>query len=240
MRGAIFVPRRSSKKKVAVFDIDGTIFRSSLLIELTEALIQEGVFPKKVRNAYSREYKRWLERKGSYEAYIDAVVVVFWQTIKGVKRSVFLKVAREVVALHHDRVYRYTRDLVKDLRRKNYYIVAISNSPWEIVEAFCKKLGFSKVYGRVYEADAKGKFTGTIQHLELISDKAKILRRVVEKEGLTLRGSVGVGDTESDVAFLRLVDRPICFNPNRKLLAYATRNGWKVVVERKDVIHSVR
>ena len=29
-------------KKVAIFDIDGTVFRSSLLIELTDALIQEG------------------------------------------------------------------------------------------------------------------------------------------------------------------------------------------------------
>jgi len=35
-------------KKVAIFDIDGTIFRSSLLIELTDALIQEDIFPSKV------------------------------------------------------------------------------------------------------------------------------------------------------------------------------------------------
>jgi len=30
------------KRKVAIFDIDGTIFRSSLLVELLEALIAEG------------------------------------------------------------------------------------------------------------------------------------------------------------------------------------------------------
>ncbi len=228
------------KKKVAVFDIDGTIFRSSLLIELTEALIEQGVFPKKVRNIYSREYKRWLERKGSYEDYINAVVRAFWTNIKGVERSVFLKTARDVVALHHDRVYRYTRDLVKDLRKKKYYIIAISHSPREIVGAFCMKLGFSKVYGMMYEVGTDQTFTGTIQYTDLIYDKAKILRRAIEKQGLTLRGSVGVGDTESDVAFLRLVDRPICFNPNKKLLAHAKRNGWKVVVERKDVIHTIR
>jgi len=32
-------------KKLAIFDIDGTIFRSSLTIELLESLIEEGVFP---------------------------------------------------------------------------------------------------------------------------------------------------------------------------------------------------
>jgi phosphoserine phosphatase len=50
---------------------------------------------------------------------------------------------------------------------------------------------------------------------------------------------VGVGDTESDIPFLKLVDRPICFNPNRKLYAAAKRHGWKVVVERKDVIYKI-
>jgi phosphoserine phosphatase len=57
------------------------------------------------------------------------------------------------------------------------------------------------------------------------------------KENLILRGSVGVGDTESDIAFLKFVSRPICFNPNKKLYDHARRAGWEVVVERKDVIY---
>ena len=36
-----------TKKKVAVFDVDGTLFRSSLLIEIVETLIAAGVFPQK-------------------------------------------------------------------------------------------------------------------------------------------------------------------------------------------------
>ncbi len=31
---------------LAVFDIDGTIFRSSLVIQLSNALVEHGVFPK--------------------------------------------------------------------------------------------------------------------------------------------------------------------------------------------------
>ncbi|GAI32477.1 unnamed protein product, partial [marine sediment metagenome] len=36
---------------------------------------------------------------------------------------------------------------------------------------------------------------------------------------------VGVGDTESDIAFLKMVEKPICFNPNKKLYQYAKRVG---------------
>jgi len=227
-------------KKVAIFDIDGTIFRSSLLIELVEAMIAEGLFPVSLRKTYARDYKNWLDRKDVYDKYINGVVLAYNKNIKGVRREDFLKVAKKVIAFHHNRVYRFTRDLVRDLKKKNYYLLAISHSPREIVEAFAKKLGFSKVYGRIYETDKRGRFTGKALYLDLISDKAKVLVRAVEKENLTLRGSVGVGDTESDIRFLKMVDRPICFNPNKKLYDHARRAGWEIVVERKDVIYKMK
>jgi phosphoserine phosphatase len=70
-------------------------------------------------------------------------------------------------------------------------------------------------------------------------NKAAIVRRAVEKENLTLEGSVGVGDTESDIPFLEMVSKPVCFNPNQKLYKTAQRLRWNVVVERKDVIYEL-
>lgn len=226
-----------AKRRVAIFDIDGTIFRSSLLIELVEALIQDGVFNSDVRKGYARAYTRWVDRKDSYEKYIDAVIAAFEANLKGVRYKDFLRVAKKVVAFHEHRVYRYTRDLVRQLKKKRYYLLAISGSPKAIVQEFCRKLGFDKVYGRLYELDARERFTGGLIYRELIGDKGKILKRAILKENLTLRGSIGVGDTEGDVSFLTMVERPICFNPNRALLSTARRRGWKIVVERKDVIY---
>jgi HAD superfamily hydrolase (TIGR01490 family) len=224
-------------QKVAIFDIDGTIFRSSLLIELTEAFIQAGIFPSSTRKSYKRAQREWLDRKGPYEKYIGAVIKAFRRNIRGVRYSEFSKVARKVVDFHKNRTYRYARDIIENLKKRNYYLLAISHSPKKIVEEFCKKLGFDKVYGQVYEIDSRKRFTGKVLYLDLISDKAKIFKRAIEKEGLTLKGSFGVGDTESDIAFLKMVENPICFNPNKKLYQYARRAGWKIVVERKDVIY---
>lgn len=224
-------------KKVAIFDIDGTIFRSSLLIEVTEGLIQEGVFPKQIKKEYAKAYQNWVNRKDSYEKYIMAVVHAFEKNIKGVSHVDFVRITKQVIVLHKNRVYRYTRDLVKDLKKKKYYLLAISHSPKELVDEFCRSLGFDKVYGRVYEYDNHKIFTGKTLHLDLIKDKANILKRALEKEGLTLKNSVGMGDSEGDISFLKLVERPICFNPNKKLYLQAKKAKWKVVVERKDVIY---
>jgi HAD superfamily hydrolase (TIGR01490 family) len=227
------------KKKVAIFDIDGTIFRSSLFLELVDTLIEDGIFPQQMTRLYDKQYKRWLDRKGSYDDYIMAVVHAYLKHIKGVAYKDFARASERVVYLRKDRVYRYTRDLVKDLRKRGYYMLAISQSPRTILEGFCKNMGFHKVYGRIYETGPEGRFTGEIGDLHLIANKSNIVRRAVEKENLTLKGSVGVGDTEDDIPFLELVEKPICFNPTKELYRHARRNKWKVVVERKNVIYEL-
>jgi HAD superfamily hydrolase (TIGR01490 family) len=227
------------KKRVAIFDIDGTVFRSSLFIELTEGLIAAGLMPANTVRSYARARAKWMDRRGSYDDYIGAMVRAFMGRIKGIPARDFLRVARRVVASSGDHVYRYTRDLVCRLKRRGYYLVAISSSPKDVLDPFCRKWGFDKVYGRLYEKDAKGRLSGRILFLDIIKDKAKVLKRVVRKENLTLKGSVGVGDSEADIPFLALVSTPICFNPNSILLRAAKRRGWKVVVERKDVVYEL-
>ncbi|OHA80201.1 MAG: hypothetical protein A2747_01095 [Candidatus Yonathbacteria bacterium RIFCSPHIGHO2_01_FULL_44_41] len=226
-------------RKVAIFDIDGTIFRSSLLIELVEVFIELGLFPVEVRTQYEKEKVLWLDRKGDYESYIMAVVGVFLKNIKGVPYSEFIRASELVVARYRHRTYKYTEDLIKDLKKKGYFLLAISQSPKGTLDLFCRDVGFDKTYGRLYETGPTDCFTGNIMDEHLIASKAAIVRRAVEKEGLTLEGSVGVGDTEGDISFLELVERPICFNPNLKLYRYAKRMEWETVVERKDVIYKL-
>jgi HAD superfamily hydrolase (TIGR01490 family) len=227
-------------RKVAIFDIDGTIFRSSLYIQIVNRLIEEGIFKKSAAQDFARQKLAWLDRKGNYEAYVVAVVRTFTKNIKGVSYADFNRVAEEVVAEQKDRVYRFTRDLIKEYKRKGYFLLAISHSQKGALDHFCKRLGFDKVYGLFYETGPTDKFTGRVVEESFIFNKASVARHALDKEGLTLKDSIGGGDTESDIPFLELVEHPICFNPNAKLYAHAKRNGWRVVVERKDVVYEIQ
>ncbi len=227
------------KQKVAFFDIDGTVFRSSLLIELVEKLIDEGVFPTQTKDGYVDTYRKWRDREGSYGDYIKAVVAAYMENIKGVHYGELADIGKIVIAEQSKHVYRYTRDLIRDLKRQGYYIVAISQSPKTILDEFCRAYGFDKVYGRIYEIGPQDRFTGEMTDVHLVENKANIIARVVEKEDVTLEGSVGIGDTEGDIPLLENVEKPICFNPNLALYTHAQRMGWAVVVERKDVIYTL-
>ncbi|OGG45404.1 hypothetical protein A2673_01285 [Candidatus Kaiserbacteria bacterium RIFCSPHIGHO2_01_FULL_50_13] len=227
------------KRKVAVFDVDGTIFRSSLLIQIVNKLVERGVFPPKAEALYARQREKWLDREGDFGAYINAMVAAFAEHIRGVHYGVLADIAEEVMDEQWKRTYRYTRDLLKELKAKDYFLLAVSHSPKTALDRFCPRLGFDKTYGTFYETDASERFTGNIVDQHVIANKATILHRAIEKENLTLTHSIGVGDTESDILFLELVTKPICFNPNKKLYEHAKRKKWRVVVERKDVVYEL-
>ena len=76
---------KNEKRKLASFDIDGTVFRSSLLIKLIEVLIELKVFPDYAKAEYLPAYEKWMNRQGSYDDYIKAVVAVFEKNIKFLK-----------------------------------------------------------------------------------------------------------------------------------------------------------
>lgn len=227
-------------QKVAFFDIDGTVFRSSLLIELVNALILEGVFPEEAEEYFREAREKWSNREGEYKAYVDAVVETFEEHIRGVHYGELADIGRQVVARKRLHVYRYTRDLITNLKADNYYLVAISHSPKTVLDDFCLQYGFDKVYGRLYEIGPQDRFTGVVTNEHLINNKANIAKRVFShNENLTNEDSLAVGDTENDIPLLEMVKFPICFNPNEVLYNYAKRMKWEVVVERKDVIYHI-
>lgn len=234
------VRKTQGKQKLAIFDIDGTIFRSSLLIELTNALIAKKIFPKSAAKEIEKDYKSWLNREGEYARYISKVVMVYEKCIIGCSEEDVSRVVRTVLKKENKKLYRYTRQLIKELKKQKYFLFAISGSPGHILTSFAKDIGFDKYLGGYYEVK-NGKFTGVQPYGNPAWDKRKTLERflLTAEDKYDLKSSVGVGDTESDISFLEMVGKPIAFNPNMGLAKFAKKKGWRIVVERKDVIYDI-
>jgi len=235
------------KIKIAVFDIDGTIFRSSLLIELFNSLVRTGIFPKKASAEVEREYLAWLDRKGHYNKYLGKLIKVHYKYQKGCTVQSVKKVMQKVIQWQKDRVYRYTRNLIKNLRKNGYFLLAISNSQDYMVEYFGKTLGFNVAIGRTLEVE-NGKYTGRMKYKDKriqpgdYLDKAEIFKDFIEQSNMNidLKKSVAVGDSESDIPLLDCVGNPIAFNPSSPLARHAQKHGWMIVVERKDIMYHIK
>lgn len=129
--------------------------------------------------------------------------------------------------------------MIAKLKGEGYHIIAISGSPLEVVEEYNQRhLHFEKVFGSVYETDKTGVYTGEAV-FEPTKNKGEVVRQYVAENHLVLDGSYGVGDTESDISFLEIVEHPIAFNPNQNLKNAAVEKGWEIIVEKKDVIYKI-
>jgi len=229
---------KPKKDKLAIFDIDGTVFRRSLMVELMKELIYNGVFPKEAKKLVEKEYQDWVNRKGSYQRYIDKVVVVFMEMLTGCKPADIVAAGVKVVDYFRDRRYVYARDLLEELRDE-YFISSISGSPVEIVNEYNKYLKFDKMIGTVFELDEDGKYTGKMA-LNAAREKEKVLNKFLRANNFDLKGSIGIGDTEYDSVFLEKVERAIAFNPNGNLVKIAEEKGWEIVIEKKDIICEIK
>jgi HAD superfamily phosphoserine phosphatase-like hydrolase len=227
------------EEPLAVFDVDGTLFRRGLLPALTRRLVDEEVFSERVREELSRDYYAWVERRGSYEIYDELVVELFLRELAGVSVAELRRCAIIEVEAHGRRLHMYTRDVARRLKRAGYHLIAISGSPQEILDLFLKPLSFDRAWGTVLAQDARGCYTGEML-LNPFGNKREVLERFLEEVGVGLEGSVGIGDTLSDVGFLELVRTPVAFNPNRSLFEVARRWNWPIVVERKDLIYNLQ
>ena len=227
------------QNKIAIFDIDGTIFRKNLQFELINELSWMNIFPRKVRDQIVSLYVDWLEHKGTYEQYRKGLVELYEKYIPGCSLKDIERASKLVVSFHQDRTYIFAEQLIHKLRQENYHLIAISGSPIEVVKEFNNShLKFDEVFGTVYGYDKNGKCTGVSEY-EPVNHKGHLVKQYIYEHGMTLEDSYGIGDTEADASLLDLVENPIAFNPNENLKAIAEKKGWRIVVEKKDVIYDI-
>jgi len=225
------------KNKLAIFDVDGTIFRKNLHFELLTELVHSGIFKKTSREELNELYGDWVDQRHTYEQHRDQMVALYRENIIGCREEDIKRISKKVVKSNAQRIYIFTKGLIEELRR-DHFLMIISGSPIEIVSEYAKQFQFDKFFGSVYEVNEKGSYTGKEIFIP-VSDKGKVVSDFLRKNNFSLNDSIGIGDTESDARFLKLTKRSIAFNPNKGLKAIAEFENWEIVVERKDVIYEI-
>lgn len=228
------------KRKFAVFDIDGTLFRSSLYRELANELIDMGCISNDdLINEIRRTRQRWHARESTdaYDEYDRVVSTGVDNLLSTIPVNLYYEAVERTIQANRMRVYAYTRNLISQLKSEGYFLVAISGSPKELVEAFAKTYGFDIWIGQDWIRTPNG-FTGEI--IKTHTDKHLHLERLVEQHNLTLSDSVAVGDSAGDITMLAYVEKPIAFNPTDELIAESTTRHWPMVIERKNIAYTLK
>lgn len=234
------------KDIVAFFDIDGTLFRNSLMIEHFKKLIKYEVIDNSLwHNKVKPVYEDWEKRYGDFEHYLEIVADIYIEELKGVNKSYIEFIASQVINVNGDMVYKYSRDRIEWHKSKGHKVFFISGSPDFLVSKMAEKYGATEYRGTKYIVDQDNNFTGEIMKMWDSANKQKILDEFLSTYDIDLKNSYAYGDTTGDLSMLRMVGNSVAINPNRELLMSIRKDielleKTLIIVERKDVIYKLK
>ncbi|MDF1496551.1 MAG: hypothetical protein P1P90_00645 [Patescibacteria group bacterium] len=217
-----------------VFDIDGTVFKGRLLLNLVEGVC-ESMGPKKPeRQAVRSSFELWrygkLTTQQLFSQVVDMVDCGFFVGLpKSEVEIIASRAADKCIGLRNLFAFELIQCLRKRPTKDRRLIIAITGSPEEIVLPYCKHMGFDVVISSYYHTDIEGNYIFE-RNLEAAFKKAAIMDTLQKDCGISWKGAIGAGDTGADIGALDFVEYPIAVNPDTKLLEHVRKNNQSIAV----------
>ena len=229
----------------AFLDIDGTLYRNSLMIEHFKKLVKyevvdPGVWHTSVKDAFIE----WRKRVGEYEDYMLELVDIYYAALKGRRAADLEFISNQVINLNGDIVYKYTRNRIYWHKQMGHKVFFISGSPDFLVEKMAKKYDIDGFRGTGYCTDPEGRYTGEVTPMWDSISKNQAIDELTAQYDIDLSKSYAYGDTNGDYAMLLKVGNPVAINPASDLLQNIKSHdilskNTTIIVERKDVIYKL-
>ncbi len=235
-----------AKDIAAFFDIDGTLFRNSLLIEHFLLLTADKVLSEDTwRDEIGPLYEKYQNRLGAYEDYLDKASLVYQQKLVGMDRETIDKYSDIVIEQNKNKVYMITRKAVEFHKDHGHRIFFISGSPEFLVDQFAHIYGADESIATRYKFDENNKFIGKVTPMWDGRSKLSAVLDLTERYDLDLDNSYAYGDTNGDITMFQLVGHPHAINPSYELIEKLSndddlRAKTIIDIERKDVNYSFK
>ena len=232
------------KKIAAFFDIDGTLYRDSLMVEHFKKLIRYEIIDQKVWLSHARDtFMNWDKRQGNYDDYLFEICDIYVDSLIGLNQNCIDFTSDQVIKLKSDRVYKYTRSKINWHLDQGHVVIFISGSPDFLVGKMADKYKVTDFAGSKYVFE-NGKFNGEVIPMWDSNSKNIAIDEFVKKYNIDLSKSYAYGDTNGDINMLKRVGNPIAINPTNELLQKikndpAIRDISTIIIERKDLVYKL-
>jgi HAD superfamily hydrolase (TIGR01490 family) len=226
----------------AFFDVDGTLYRDSLMSEMFKKLIKYDIISSDYWYQEVRpKFFKYDNRLGAYDDYIIEIGQIYREGIKKINSHIIRFIAKQIIDEKGGRVYTYTRDRILWHKEQGHKVFTISGSPQELVREISLRYGMDDYKGTVYLQNDEH-YTGDFVPMWDSKSKEKSLEGFTRKYDIDLKNSFSYGDTAGDFSMLSMVGNPTCINPTKELLNLVSKSEEiktkiNIMVERKDVVY---
>ncbi|MFC1710461.1 HAD family hydrolase [Patescibacteria group bacterium] len=222
-------------KKIALFDIDKTIYNGYVISPLAEYQLKKGVINQSCLNELYGDLKLYKAGKVDYESTI-ASLLDHWAV--GLEGQNYQYVLEETILFFKgvgNKFYDFLIPVMQMLKPTYdvYFITGEAKFVGEAATSLFSSKGF--ISSELELKDTK--FTGKVnKYLARRDEKLKAIQQLLKTYNKD--DSFAFGDSEGDIQMLNSAKHAICINATEGLMQYAQEKDWHIV-EPKDVINLV-
>lgn len=225
--------------RLAILDVDGTLYPGALGVELLRALIASGVCDRARGQRVFDLLHQYRAGEVDFATMSVHAYRLFAAALKDCACADVDRVARETWQRERARMFPFATELVRILEAGGYVPVLISGSPQEVVRLLAGELGIVRFCGAMFFQHG-GVYTGEVELASaVLGNKQVILSTVIGEHAVCWRDSLAIGDSPTDAALFELVGRPVAFEPAPALRALAVERGW-ILADRDTLLDTVR
>ncbi len=193
--------------KLALFDYDNTLAMGFAVPDVCKLMEKSNLGNKGFAKSWDELLSDYESGRIEYNTMVDKSEIVIGNFLKGVSTNEFMKFIREQYK-PLDYLNAWVEPLFDLLRKNGWHTAIISGAINEFLEVVQELLDVDFIWGsRVHKKGSL--FTTDFNVVMNHQEKAKIVKELVP----SFEKSFGMGDSEGDLEFLKLVDSAFVYSP---------------------------
>lgn len=212
--------------RAAVFDLDRTLLPGSSLLALARAMARRRMLSGQqlVSGLAMDRAFRW---RRADDDQVDRLRTAALRQVAGVEAATLLALVDEIGHGLARQVVPGARLLLRRHLDAGDFVVILSASPHELVEAVATRLGAHRAVGTRAEC-VDGRYTGRL-HEPFCYGPGKLARLEQELGPAALADATAYADSCSDIPVLRASREAVAVNPDRALRRVAEARKWPII-----------
>lgn len=217
-----------TKKTAAFFDFDGTLYNGVVAFDFLKYLAANRILKVSEIAALSKLLYYYALDKLSLAERYDINKRIYQKIIGWNARSLEAH-SRKFLEIGIDKKLIHSIIKILEKHKENgHEVIVVTTALREIVSPIRKLIKIDDVIAT--EVEIKNDlYNGRIKSLPVGKNRAVVAKEYCKKRNIDIKKSYAYSDHYSDIALLETVGNPVAVNPDRKLKAYAQKNGWKII-----------
>lgn len=212
--------------RAAVFDLDRTLLAGSSLVALARVMARSGLLSgQQLLTGLAMD--QVFRRRGATDEDVDRLRTIALRQVAGTEVAPLRALTDEVGRRLSGQVLPGARMLLRRHREAGDFIVILSASPQELVEAIATRLGAQRAVGTRAQIDGT-RYTGQLDGA-FCYGSGKVERLEQDLGPGSLDAATAYADSVSDLPVLEACREPVAVNPDRQLHRVAKARHWPVV-----------